>query len=237
MGLSYDFDSIMHYARNTFSKSTYLDTILPQTEPHRERPEIGQRVRLSVGDIAQTNRLYKCPSCGRTLLEASGSIESPNFNIVQQSSHKSEDVVRGAHSVHVPPIGNTHSVSSKSKSREEGKGTTTPVTRHSIDDNWMSMDHATGTSGSDGGQGGILKSGGGSNGVIHCEWRIAATHGERIVLNVSSLQIYGADGCEADYLEIRDGYWPKSPLLGKSIHLPADTIRDMIAHLHRKTSY
>lgn len=84
LGLSYDFDSIMHYARNTFSKvtflnycfvlrfhlatvftnqGTYLDTILPQADPEtKSRPEIGQRIRLSEGDIAQTNKLYKCPS-------------------------------------------------------------------------------------------------------------------------------------------------------------------------------
>lgn len=85
MGLSYDFDSIMHYARNTFSKvlltlsfrsqslirnkkwlnkqGTYLDTILPQADPEtKSRPEIGQRIRLSEGDISQTNKLYKCPS-------------------------------------------------------------------------------------------------------------------------------------------------------------------------------
>ena len=52
----------MHYARNTFSKGTYLDTIQPIDVPGRKRPEIGQRVRLSEGDIAQTNLLYKCPS-------------------------------------------------------------------------------------------------------------------------------------------------------------------------------
>lgn len=62
LGLPYDYASIMHYARNTFSKSTYLDTILPQEDPQRKRPEIGQRVRLSEGDISQTNLLYKCPS-------------------------------------------------------------------------------------------------------------------------------------------------------------------------------
>jgi tolkin protein len=62
LGLIYDYDSIMHYARNTFSKGTYLDTIQPIDVPNRKRPEIGQRVRLSEGDIAQTNLLYKCPS-------------------------------------------------------------------------------------------------------------------------------------------------------------------------------
>ena len=48
-----------------------------------------------------------------------------------------------------------------------------------------------------------------------CEWRITATHGERIVLNVTDLDIYESDSCETDFLEIRDGYWPKSPLLGE----------------------
>lgn len=61
LGLTYDYDSIMHYARNTFSKGTYLDTIQPIDVPGRKRPEIGQRVRLSQGDIDQTNLLYKCP--------------------------------------------------------------------------------------------------------------------------------------------------------------------------------
>ena len=62
LGLPYDYDSIMHYAKNTFSKGTYLDTILPMESHGKKRPEIGQRVRLSEGDIAQTNLLYKCYS-------------------------------------------------------------------------------------------------------------------------------------------------------------------------------
>ena len=61
LGLAYDYDSIMHYARNTFSKGTYLDTILPVEMKGKKRPEIGQRLRLSEGDVAQANLLYKCP--------------------------------------------------------------------------------------------------------------------------------------------------------------------------------
>ena len=37
LGLRYDYDSIMHYARNTFSKGTYLDTILPRTDIHQNQ--------------------------------------------------------------------------------------------------------------------------------------------------------------------------------------------------------
>lgn len=62
LGLPYDYDSIMHYAKNTFSRGTYLDTILPMEVHGKKRPEIGQRLRLSEGDIAQTNLLYKCYS-------------------------------------------------------------------------------------------------------------------------------------------------------------------------------
>ncbi|KAG8248365.1 Bone morphogenetic protein 1 [Homalodisca vitripennis] len=42
---------------------TYLDTIQPidyMRGGYKRRPEIGQRIRLSEGDIAQTNLLYKC---------------------------------------------------------------------------------------------------------------------------------------------------------------------------------
>ena len=150
LGLRYDYDSIMHYARNTFSKvrakktflltgsfegnlkrRVYLQTKLsgnllghdpttgrystkpgaipdlrgggssqqkhffhqyhPNSFPtpfsrilfHSSRlsmsliarvtemfqaamPEIGQRIRLSKGDILQTSALYECPACGRT---------------------------------------------------------------------------------------------------------------------------------------------------------------------------
>lgn len=136
LGLSYDFDSIMHYARNTFSRGTYLDTIQPQDDPvTNKRPEIGQRIRLSEGDISQTNLLYNCPKCGKTLQNPTGTFTSPNYP--------------------------------------------QPPGEHD-----------------------------------RCEWRITATHGEKIVLNITDLHIYESPNCETDLLEIRDGYWHKSPLLG-----------------------
>ncbi|KAL1117925.1 hypothetical protein AAG570_004238 [Ranatra chinensis] len=140
LGLPYDYDSIMHYARNTFSKGTYLDTIQPMDQGlnGKRRPEIGQRIRLSEGDIAQTNLLYKCSRCGRTFQENSGTLTSPGF---PNSSP--------------PPEG------------------------------------------------------------IRCEWRITATHGERIELNLTMLDIHKSESCRTDYLEIRDGYWHKSQLLGR----------------------
>ena len=66
-----------------------------------------------------------------------------------------------------------------------------------------------------------------------CEWRITATHGERIILNITDLvsfcpgssirladlytfqDIFKSENCRSDFLEIRDGYWHKSPVLGR----------------------
>ena len=71
LGEAYDFESIMHYARNTFSRGTYVDTILPRRNANTlTRPEIGQRVRLSPGDITQAGKLYQCP-CECTHLPSS----------------------------------------------------------------------------------------------------------------------------------------------------------------------
>ncbi|XP_076255661.1 tolloid-like protein 1 tolkin [Rhynchophorus ferrugineus] len=136
LGLTYDYDSIMHYARNTFSKGTFLDTIQPVDMPGR-KPEIGQRIRLSEGDIAQTNLLYKCPKCGRTYQMNSATFSAPLFT--------------------------------GSKIPDEG---------------------------------------------VKCEWRITATHGEKIVLNITGFDIEKSPDCKEDYLEVRDGYWHKSAILG-----------------------
>ncbi|XP_065321720.1 bone morphogenetic protein 1-like isoform X1 [Gordionus sp. m RMFG-2023] len=96
LGEPYDFGSIMHYARNTFSKSTYLDTILPRF-PGKDgkRPEIGQRIHLSEGDIRQANKLYSCPKCGSTLLRPKGVIQSPvNTNLINTLNGMSDFICR-----------------------------------------------------------------------------------------------------------------------------------------------
>ncbi|KAK7089216.1 hypothetical protein V1264_024620 [Littorina saxatilis] len=133
LGEGYDYGSIMHYARNTFARNNYLDTILPRRKPGMVvRPEIGQRVKLSPGDIRQAQKLYRCPKCGRTLQDSSGKFS------------------------HQP-----------------------------------------------------------APGPQLCQWRISATHGEKIVLNVTELDIPKSYDCKMDYLEVRDGYYIKSPLLGR----------------------
>nr|XP_030871259.2 tolloid-like protein 2 [Gorilla gorilla gorilla] len=136
LGETYDFDSIMHYARNTFSRGVFLDTILPRQDDNGVRPTIGQRVRLSQGDIAQARKLYKCPACGETLQDTTGNFSAPGF-----------------------PNGYPS--------------------------------------------------------YSHCVWRISVTPGEKIVLNFTSMDLFKSRLCWYDYVEVRDGYWRKAPLLGR----------------------
>lgn len=63
-----------------------------------------------------------------------------------------------------------------------------------------------------------------------CQWRISATHGERIVVNVSELRLASSD-CVTDYLEVRDGHWYRSPLLGQSSTLRRYTVALRLARL------
>lgn len=44
-----------------FCRGMFLDTILPSRDDNGIRPAIGQRTRLSKGDIAQARKLYRCP--------------------------------------------------------------------------------------------------------------------------------------------------------------------------------
>ncbi|XP_059620608.1 seminal metalloprotease 1-like [Phlebotomus argentipes] len=54
-GVRYDYDSVMHYPRTAFTMNDE-DTIVP-LDPEAE---IGQRVRLSQGDIDRLNNMYDC---------------------------------------------------------------------------------------------------------------------------------------------------------------------------------
>ncbi|XP_031633644.1 dorsal-ventral patterning protein tolloid-like [Contarinia nasturtii] len=140
LGEPYDYGSIMHYTHNAYRIRKYdseIWTIQPKRGKNGQRPYIGQRDRLSEGDIRQTNKLYKCPACGETYLGPQATFTSPNYH--QSSSGKD----------------------------------------------------------------------------YRCEWRISVTHGERIRLNITDFEMFPSNDCKTDYLEIFDGYWNKSPLLGR----------------------
>lgn len=98
-------------------------------------PKFGSTNQLSPGDIRQTNKLYKCPECGRTFHDQEGTFKSPN-------------------------------------------------------------DHTK------------------AGEPFQCEWRISVKRGAKIVLNINT-DINFPTNCKSNYIEIRDGYWHKSPLLGR----------------------
>ena len=77
----YDYGSIMHYGKNTFSKAVSLETIIARKRPMSIlRPQIGQREKLSRGDIRQTKKMYHCP--GKSLEEKTTS-QTSQLNCTQ----------------------------------------------------------------------------------------------------------------------------------------------------------
>lgn len=63
-GLAYDYDSVMHYSANSFSKNGKDTIVVINRRVYADQgsPTIGQRDHLSKGDIAVINRLYNCPA-------------------------------------------------------------------------------------------------------------------------------------------------------------------------------
>ncbi|XP_057324844.1 protein tolkin-like [Microplitis mediator] len=141
LSLPYDYRSIMHYAYNLSSTDPKSRTIVPIPNDQNENSLVANdNLGISNGDIAATNLLYECSSCGETLYEPSGAFEQP----INNNNFTSNDVER-------------------------------------------------------------------------CEWRIRAAEGERIKLEITSLKIYQTYNCLFDYLEIRNGNSPNSPILGTNI--------------------
>ncbi|CAH1249111.1 BMP1 [Branchiostoma lanceolatum] len=76
LGQEYDYYSIMHYPKQTFSMNG-RDTIFPL----QDGVTIGQRERLSQGDVIQARVLYNCPksNCKQNITTHKGTIKTPLF--------------------------------------------------------------------------------------------------------------------------------------------------------------
>ncbi|RZB39105.1 CUB, FXa inhibition, and/or EGF CA domain containing protein [Asbolus verrucosus] len=48
-----------------------------------------------------------------------------------------------------------------------------------------------------------------------CDWRITGDLDERIVLHITDMDIEKVANCTVGYVEVRDGHWSESPLLGR----------------------
>ncbi|XP_033119812.1 bone morphogenetic protein 1-like isoform X2 [Anneissia japonica] len=76
-GQPYDYGSIMHYGPYYFTINGHR-TIVPVDQ----NAIIGQRERLSEGDIRQLSLMYRCTKvgeCGGTMFKMEGEIKSPNY--------------------------------------------------------------------------------------------------------------------------------------------------------------
>ncbi|KAL3313693.1 Dorsal-ventral patterning tolloid-like protein 1, partial [Cichlidogyrus casuarinus] len=227
LGEPYDFNSIMHYAESTFAKSNLPKDRTLRPKPCCPRPDIGQRIKLSTGDIRQTLKLYSCPCkqlspfasalietdvshlffhsvCGRNLIAASGTFSSP-----QLATDTSEM------NAHLDPDRDRFYQNATFLTKEQ------PFTRTDdmVDDRRVSRRRRD------------LASAGGqawANKSLHCQWRIIASSGERIELTFTKMDIVGAaesknlpwnravnDICLVDYVEVRDGYYSGAPLIGR----------------------
>ncbi|XP_067120553.1 tolloid-like protein 1 [Centruroides vittatus] len=72
LGFGYDFQSIMHYPSNIFSKNgkATMESLNEST------PITGNSGMLSKIDIAQTKKLYNCPACYFSLIKSRGILKS-----------------------------------------------------------------------------------------------------------------------------------------------------------------
>ncbi|BHF77942.1 Bone morphoproteintic protein 1 [Sparganum proliferum] len=163
LGEPYDYESIMHYDGSSHAKPGRNETMRPKKCCH----QIGQWVKLSPGDIRQANKLYKCPSCGQTLMEYTGTFASPQ-------------------SESLPPTADSNANTTAS-----------------------------------------------SSGSLFCQWRIIGNRGEHIRLNFTHIDMSSTTNqlhddtqsgaisqdnskqCEEEYVEVRDGYYSESPLIGR----------------------
>ncbi|XP_078540821.1 astacin-like metalloendopeptidase isoform X2 [Lissotriton helveticus] len=76
LDLPYDYASVMHYDRYSFSNTSGQPSMLPKPDP---TVAIGQRNGLSNLDVAKVNKLYNCNLSSSLLSEPRGSFSTPNF--------------------------------------------------------------------------------------------------------------------------------------------------------------
>ncbi|XP_063802662.1 embryonic protein UVS.2-like [Pseudophryne corroboree] len=82
-GLQYDYGSVMHYDKYSYSNTSKQPTIVPHPDPN---VPIGQRTGLSILDVAKINHLYQCNVCAYLLNDISGTVRSTNYHPANPNS-------------------------------------------------------------------------------------------------------------------------------------------------------
>ncbi|XP_072277666.1 hatching enzyme 1.2-like [Pyxicephalus adspersus] len=72
MNLPYDYFSVMHYGRYSYSNTSGQPTLIPKPD---QSVEIGQRYGLSSLDISKIKKLYDCKECSFLHTETNGSLD------------------------------------------------------------------------------------------------------------------------------------------------------------------
>ncbi|KAM7538912.1 hypothetical protein Aperf_G00000048657 [Anoplocephala perfoliata] len=242
----YDYSSIMHYAKGTFAKANKDETIRPKA--CCPRPPIGQRIQLSPGDVRQTNKLYGCPSCGRTLMEPSGTFSSPQMAALIHSSQDFNtisvpDIDFSSPDILTDPASFYHPLTQELPTGHRLSGMVGDLQARMVSDDsgWAKFPSFASKMNEHNGGGKIGESIAQTSldfespGPLFCQWRIIGAMGERIRLNFTLLDIFqqpdelktvGGSGltlsqgpshlaCTNDYVEVRDGYYSGSPLIGR----------------------
>ncbi|CAH2245734.1 astacin-like metalloendopeptidase [Pelobates cultripes] len=76
LGLPYDYSSVMHYQKSSFTNTPGQATIIPIPDP---TAPIGQRIGMSHLDIMKINKLYQCNLCRFKLSDNSGSFSTDDI--------------------------------------------------------------------------------------------------------------------------------------------------------------
>ncbi|BHF73901.1 Bone morphoproteintic protein 1 [Sparganum proliferum] len=207
LGEPYDYESIMHLKNNEFTKPGKNESIRPlECCPP---PKIGQRVKISEGDIRQVNKLYKCPSCGRTLLERSGTFASPQVEPLRPTTETSDR----QHKSEMPREEFDDSQELDDAASEDAK--TTPEMPSTITLSTQSQAQNF------------------TSGALFCQWRIGMNRGEHINITFTHMNMLPPTNqsqndthnstdssdvfhhCREEFVEVKDGYSPGSPVIGR----------------------
>ncbi|BHF75835.1 Bone morphoproteintic protein 1 [Sparganum proliferum] len=213
LGDPYDYHSIMHYAKALFAKPWKSETIRP-TDP---KAIIGQVAKLSSSDVRQTNLLYDCPSCGQTLMQSYGTFSSPQVQTpLTGKSYESGRLQKSELNILIRPSAQHTFADSWQAQKTVSVASEAKASNRSLPANLPQVSSATPSS-------------------LICRWRIVAENHEKISLHFKHMEMPSpvnshlsgkqqqTDGqpltgvpqeCTDEHIEVHDGYYGSSVLLG-----------------------